>query len=497
MITDRQYQQLVIGQNKGWTLKKNAMKAGVCENTARQYLKNQKAPSEAKKPHTWKTRRDPLEKVWESDIKPLLIREPRVEAVSVIGVLEDKYPDQIWERHLRTLQRRIRTWRWKEGPEKEVFFPQERKPGISAQLDWTHIKELQVTILGKLLDWLLFHLVFPYSNWQWATLCRSESFASLKKGLQVGMKRMGKIPRDLWSDCSSAATHQLSGKSSERGFNQNYLDVCAHFGMRPHTIEVGKPNQNGDVESSNGHLKRRIDQALMIRGSRDFESKEAFMDFVEQLMDKLNQEVEQKRQEELALMRDLPVSDLCEFETTLARVSRSSTITVRRTVYSVPSRLIGSCLRVHLYEDRIEVFFDTERVLHAPRGEKAYIDYRHLMGTLIKKPGAFENYQWQEALYPQPIFRSAYDHMKRIIGDHRAVREYLRILELCVAHGESTIAHLIEEILQSPKATLNSDEISQLLGTYDQMRSEFGREPDLIPDLTPYDQLLETEEVLL
>ena len=497
MITDGPYQQLVHGRNKGWTLKKNAMKAGVCENTARRYLKIKKLPSEAKKPHTWRTRKDPLEQVWESDIKPLLNREPGLEAVTVMGFLEEKYPDQVWERHLRTLQRRIRKWRWKEGPEKEVFFPQERKPGVALQLDWTHLKELQVTILGKLLDGLLFHLVFPYSNGQWATLCRSESFSSLKKGLQTGLKRMGKVPMECWSDHSSTATHPLDRSSTQRGFNQKYLDTCAHFGMRPRTIEVGKPNQNGDVESSNGHLKRRLDQALMLRGSRDFESKEAFMAFVQGIMDKLNEQVEQKRQEELTLMRDLPVSDLCEFETTLARVTRSSTITVKREVYSIPSRLIGSSIRVHIYEDHIEAFFDSQKVLHAPRGEKTHIDYRHLLETLLKKPGAFENYQWQEALYPQTIFRTAYDHMKRTLGDPRVVREYLRILKLCVDHGENLIANLIEEILQNPKGVLNSDEILQLLGSYDQMRSEFNQEPDLVPDLDAYDQLLEKEVTLV
>jgi transposase len=496
MITDRQYQQLLSGQTKGYTLKKNAIKAGVSENTARKYLKTRNKPSKAKPVHDWRTRKDPLEEVWQEQIKPMLNREPELEAVTLIEYLEKQYPDRVWQRHLRTMQRRIRKWRWQEGPEKEVFFPQDRKPGVVAQFDWTRLGELGVTIMGEILNRMLFHLVFAYSNWQWAKLCQSESFSSLKEGLQSGLKSMGKVPVELWCDNTSTATHQLKRGSQKRGLNRRYQELCDHWVVEPRTIEIGKPNQNGDVESSNGHLKRRLDQALMIRGSRDFESLEAFEVFVQNLIQELNEKVEIKRQEELLVMRDLPVSHWSEFEETIARVTRSSTICVKRSFYSVPSRLIGSMLRVHIYEDRIEAYFDHEKVLSAPRGSKAVIDYRHVLPTLLRKPGAFENYHWQESLYPDSLFRTAYDQMVKVQGKQKAIRDYLRILELCQNHGEKTIAHLVEEILQDPKTELSSDELSQRLGTYDQMRVEFGREPDWDVDLGIYDGIIKREEVL-
>ena len=493
MITDRQYQQLLTGQNRGYTLKQNAMKAGVSENTARKHLNNKQAPSQSKVAHSWRTRKDPFAGFWEEQILPLLRREPGLEAVTVIQYLEEKYPDQVWERHLRTLQRRMLQWRHLEGPEPEVFFPQNALPGQMAQIDWTHLGSLEITIAGDKLKLMLFHLVMVYSNWQWATLCRSESFASLRRGVQLSLRKMGAVPFNLKSDQSSSATHTLSRSGRARGFNRRYQEFCDHWGMTPRTIEVAKPNQNGDVESYNGHFKNRLDQTLMLRGSRDFASVEQLESFIGELLEQINQKVESRQCDELKVMKPLIRYDLPEFETTLARVGRSSTIQVDKTAYSVPCRLIGTNLRIHLYEDHIEVFHQHKEVLRAPRSRQPHIDYRHIIEKLQRKPGAFEQYRWREALYPVPVFRAAFDHMERKLGTERAIREYLRILNLCVDHGEPTVANLLEEILQQPKSILSSDEVKNLLGTYQQMREEFNQQPDLVPSLDEYTQLLCSE----
>jgi len=493
MITDRQYQQLLTGRNRGQTLKQNAMKAGVSENTARKHLKKQQAPSQSKAAHCWRTRKDPFAEVWEDLIRPLLRREPGLEAVTVIRYLEEKYPDQVWERHLRTLQRRMEQWRRLEGPEPEVYFPQTARPGQTAEIDWTHLGALGITIAGEKIKLLLFHLVLIYSNWQWGTLCRSESFASLRRGVQLSLRKMGGVPFHIKSDQSSSATHALRRSGSARGFNCRYQQFCDHWGMIPRTIEVAKPNQNGDVESLNGHFKNRLDQALMLRGSRDFETVEQLQNFIEELLHQLNQKVEARLCEEIKVMKPLVRYDLPEFETTLVRVGRSSTVQIDKTPYSVPCRFIGANLRVHLYEDHIEAFHQQQQVLRAPRSRQPHIDYRHIIEKLQRKPGAFEQYRWREALYPTPVFRAAFDQMERKHGTERAIPEYLRILSLCLDHGESTVANLIEEILQQPKSILSSDEVKNLLGTYQQMREEFNQQPDLVPSLDEYNQLLCSE----
>jgi molybdopterin-biosynthesis enzyme MoeA-like protein len=496
MITDRQYQQLLWGQNKGWTLKKNAIKAGACENTARKYIKNRQQPSEAQKPHSWRTRPDPFEKVWESEVLPLLRRDSNLEGVTILELLECQYPDQIWERHLRTLQRRIQQWRWKEGPQKEVYFPQDRIPGSAVQLDWTRLKKLQITINSEPFTDLLCHIVFPFSNWQWGKLCTSESLVSLKVALQSSLLKMGGSPSELWTDNSSSATHQVRRGFQKRSFNQSYQEVCSHWGLEPRAIQIRKPNQNGDVESSNGHLKRRIEQALLLRGHRDFDSKEAVELFIHQIMDRSNQLIEDKRQEELKTMRPLPASLLPEYSLSECTVSRFSTVMIHRVSYSVPNRLIGASLRLHIYEDHVEGFFAEQKVLHATKSRKAQIQYAHVIDALIKKPGAFQNYRWRDQFFPHDIFKVVYQSMQRQQSEAFATREHLQLLKLCVERGESTIANTLEDLIQDPKILWSSDRVKERLGDYLDLAKRVQLERELVPDLSSYDQLFRDSEDL-
>jgi transposase len=175
---------------------------------------------------------------------------------------------------LRTFQRRVRVWRLAEGPEKEVFFTQDHPPGVTLAVDWTEMGGLGITIQGKTLAHKLFHAVLPYSNWEWAVRAHSESTLSLRGGLKAVLGRLGRVPRELLTDHSSTATHQLKRAGAERGFNEEYLRICAHYGIEPRTINVGRPQENGSCESAHGHLKRRIGQHLLLRGSRDFSNEE-------------------------------------------------------------------------------------------------------------------------------------------------------------------------------------------------------------------------------
>ena len=221
------------------------------------------------------------------EAEPRLRAAPELEAKALFEHLLMIRPEQMQETQLRTFQRRVRQWKLEHGPAPEVIFPQTHRPGEVMQLDWTHAKELAISIAGHPLDHLLCQAVLPYSNWQWATRCQSESLLSLRAGLQAALFRLGKVPKLLQIDNSSAATHQISGEG-KRAFNPEFLSLVAHYGLTPRTIHVDCPNENGDVEAHNGHLKRRLEQHLLLRGYRDFASEAAYDEFLAEVLTKAN-----------------------------------------------------------------------------------------------------------------------------------------------------------------------------------------------------------------
>src|SRR6266478_7073560 len=135
----------------------------------------------------------------------------------------------------------------------------------------------------------LVHAVLPYSNWEWARVCFSESYLSLKRGLQSALVELGGCPRFCQSDQSSTATHvrgRSEGQRSGREYNARYLGLLAHYGLEPAVIGVGEPHENGDVESAHGHLRTAIDQALRLAGSRQFASVAQYEGFLFELLRK-------------------------------------------------------------------------------------------------------------------------------------------------------------------------------------------------------------------
>jgi hypothetical protein len=305
------------------------------------------------------------------------------------------------------------------------------------ELDWTHAKELEVTIGGTPLDHLLCHCVLPYSNWEWATRCQSESFLSLVGGLQASLGKLGKKPRYLSTDHSSAATHEISPGGGQRAFNPDYLDVCEHYDLLPVTINVACPHEHGDVESQNGHLKRRINQHLLLRGSRDFASELDYDRFLARVMEAANCPRQARLEEELSVMQALPPTPLAEYRELGVSVSGHSTIRVKNITYSVPSRLIGQRLRVEVYEGVLKLYLGRERVLEVARscGDRgAVINFRHVVGPLLRKPGAFMNYQHREQLYPTVEYRGAYDRLVADHGQRPGIIEYLHLLNVAMEH---------------------------------------------------------------
>ena len=172
---------------------------------------------------------DPLGGVW-AQAEKYLLAAPELEARALFERLLWTEEGALKEGQLRTFQRRVRQWRLEHGPNPEVIFAQEHRPGEVMQVDWTQAKELEVSIAGKPLDHLLCHAVLPYSNWQWATRCQSESLLSVRQGLQVALYRLGKVPGQLQIDNSSAATHQINA-GGKREFNVEFLSLVTHYGL--------------------------------------------------------------------------------------------------------------------------------------------------------------------------------------------------------------------------------------------------------------------------
>ena len=393
---------------------------------------------------------------------------------------------------LRTFQRRVQSWKLAQGPDKEVFFEQEHLPGRVMQLDWTNANELAVSIQGQPLEHLLCHSVLTYSNWEWATRCQSESLLSLRHGLQEGLHRLGAVPERLQIDNSSAATHRVG--SGGRGFKPDFLSLVKHYGMKPRTIGIDCPDQNGDVESQNGHLKRRLEQHLLLRGYRDFNSVAAYDAFVEGVLAKANHPRRARLTEEYKVMRPLPPSRLSEYDELSCPVSQHSTIRVKKVVYSVPARLIGQEVRVEVYEGQLKIFHGRELLLSLPRarGDRgAVINYRHVIEHLLRKPGAFAHYVHREELFPGSTFRLAYDRLVTDHGERAGQLEYLHLLKLAADLGESAIAGLIGELSgRMHPAKWTVAEVRRLLGVDDRHAV-----PDLHlePDLASYDALLSGE----
>lgn len=296
--------------SKHGKLGRAAMKADMDRKTARKYVAAGKMPSEMTQIRTWRTRVDPFEEDW-PEIEKQLRDAPGLEAMTLFEELMAKHPEQYQEGQLRTLQRRIRDWRGKQGPEQEVMLAQRHRPGEATQTDFTDASELGVTIAGQAFVHMLCVFVLPFSNWRWATVCLSESIASLRRGVQRALFQLGRVPQYHQTDNSTAATHKIpAGKQAEvqgrrRRFNADYMAVTNHFGMTPRTTDVGEKEQNGDVEAANGVTKRKLEQALLMRGSRDFACVEEWQAFVDDVQRKANNGRGNRLKTELLAMREL------------------------------------------------------------------------------------------------------------------------------------------------------------------------------------------------
>lgn len=493
MVTDQQVRRLASWLGKGASLTLAAAKAGMDRKSARKYRQSGQLPSrlaEQAPARTWQTRADPFAKVW-SEVEALLEQSLEWEAKTLFEELQRRYPGQFAAGQIRTLQRRVKRWRAMHGADKEVFFEQHHRPGQLGASDFTHMTNLNVTIAGELFAHLLYHFTLTCSNWEHVTVCFSESFESFGEGFQNAVWTLGAVPVGHRSDRMTLAI-QASGA---RFFTRRYEALMAHYGIKPQAINAGKGHENGDVEQSHNRFKNAVKQALLLRGSRDFPSREAYVAFLLELCERRNVKRQACFEEEKKHLRPLPQRRLESFRRRQVRVQGGSTISVERNIYSVPARLIGEWVEARVYADTIEVWYGQrkEELLPRLRGRyKHHINYRHVIVWLVRKPGAFANYRYRAELFPTSRFRMAYDQLAATASG-RSVKEYLEILLLAAQQSEVEVDEALRRLLEAGKAvSLTAVEALVQEGMAPARAMEVCVEPI---DLSTYDTLFENKEV--
>lgn len=451
MVTDAQVRRLRQKRMEEKTQAAAAAAAGMSVRTARSW-EHGPLPSETQRPRSWRTRRDPFDAVWASEIEPLLVRDSEgvLESAFLFEELVRRHPGRFTRGQLRTLQRRVREWRAVQGPPREVFFSQVHPLGREAQIDFTHASELGVTIAGEPLAHLLFELVLCASGWRFAQVAFGETFEALVDGLQNALFTLGGVPEVARTDNLSAATHELR-HSGGRALTERFAAVLAHYGLRSTRIHPGASHENGVVEQAHERLKSVLAQALVVRGSRDFETLAAYQAFVDAVVARLNERRAERIAAERPHLRPLPPARLPSFTVTRTVVRRWSTIRVANRTYSVPSRLIGHEVEARLHADIVEIFFAGRCIETMPRlrGDQDHrIDYRHVIWSLVRKPGAFARYRYREELFPSETFRRAYDALRTFRGE-RADVEYVRVLHLAASTFESAVERALAALLEA------------------------------------------------
>jgi len=475
--------------SEGMAKEKAAAKAGMDPKTARKYRNAKKLPSEMKKPHTWRKRKDPFEDVWPWCREQLEIN-PSILAKTLFDELQRRYQEKFQDGQLRTLQRRVKFWRATEGPAREVYFPQKHHPGDLAASDFTHADKLGVTIQGQPFPHLLYHFTLTYSNWEWAVICHSESMEALSEGLQESLWQLGGVPARHRTDQMSTAVNHLGKNKGE--FTARYTALMSHYGLQVQKTQPDSPHENGDIEKRNGDFKRRIKQALMLRHSRDFESVGAYEKFLHEELARINKSRSKRLGEEMKLLRRLPLKRLSSVKYYRGvPVSKGSSIQVDRNSYSVHSRLRGEKVDVRQHAGRLEIFYGGRKVKTVPRLQgrgKVSIDYRDVIDSLVRKPGAFPQYCYQAELFPTSRFRMAWDELEARHSQREAAKQYLAILYMAARESEVGVDWALMQIQGSGEA-VSVEAVRQYLTKFTQ--------PEAVPNVTVDDPDLSAFDALL
>ena len=433
-INSEQVKVYMKARKAGKTQETAAAKAGMSERSGR---RTEKGDLQAGRKRYWRTRTDPFAAIWESEVMPLLKKNPKFTPITLFEKLQKDHPDEYQDSKLRTFQRRVSEWKALYGPEKEVMFRQEQVVGRMGISDFTKLKKVTITIQGQSFTHLLYHFRLAFSGWCSVKVIHGgESYAALAEGLQDALWRLGGVPREHRSDSLSAAYRNLN-KDAGEDITRRYKQLCQHYDMEGTRNNRGEGHENGSIESPHGHLKKRIHQALLLRDSFDFESVSAYEIFLAEIVRDINARKKDKIEEERQHLRPLPLQRTADYTEQVVGVSSSSTIIVKRVLYTVPSRLTGESLRVHIYDSRLDIYLGATLTVTLPRKfvsdhnhRARQVDYRHVIGSLERKPQAFRYSQLRDDLLPNNEYKAVWAWLDREMAPRKACKTMVGILAL-------------------------------------------------------------------
>ena len=468
-----------------------AAKAGFSTATGYRIETDPRLPSQKTAPRG-RRRPDPLAEVWDGEIVPILKAAPALRAIAVLEEIRRRHPE-IAPGVRRTLERRMRAWRALAGPEQDVIFRQEHEPGRMGLSDFTDTSALGITIAGVLLDHRLYHFRLAFSGFAHAhVVLGGESFVALAEGLQNALWALGGVPLEHRSDSLSAAFRNLD-RDAQEDLTQRYQGLMRHYDMTPSRNNPGVAHENGSIESPHGHLKKALEDALLLRGSRDFDDLDAYRRFVDEIVGRRNANNRKRIELERGTLADLPKRRTADYEEKIVTVTSSGGFILKRVFYTAPSRLIGHRLRVHLYDDRLDCFLGATPMLTLRRGRPVsdskgghVVDYRHVIHALRKKPMALLNLVYRDQLFPRPAYRRAFDALCAEVGDKCACKVTVELLAL--AHDRACEV----ELAQAIDVELEEGRLPDI----DVLRTRFQPDAASIPDvavelvpLNTYDEL--------
>ena len=478
----------------GSTQALSSAKAGVSIRSGRRIEKGERPDKNIRH---WKTRKDPLAAVWESELVPLLENEPELTGITLWDYLDDQYPGQYPETLLRTLQRRVKHWLATQGPAKAVMFRQSVPAGHQGLSDFTR-PNTAINLAGEAFEHLLYQFRLAHSGWRHVHIVQGgESYSALADGVQNALRALGGAPQEHRTDSLSAA--YVNNVEKQR-LTEDYEALCRHYGMTPTTNNLGVSHENGAIEAPHGSLKRRIAQAIKLRGSNEFATLRAYREFIERIVNKLNRCCKGRLADEQKSLQALPAYRFIDYNELSVKVTTSSTISVKRGLYTVPSRLIGETIKVHLYHDRLVCYVGQTQVMTLarvypkhPTGRARRINYHHIIHSLAAKPQAFRFSQFRDDILPSGDYRQLWVLAEQQFAPRDACKWIVAVLRFAYDY-ESLLA---TELLQEARHTALPD-LKTLQARYLQSAT-----PPDIPirqhAIDEYDQLLngqwKTQEV--
>ncbi|HEY5138807.1 MAG TPA: IS21 family transposase [Methylococcales bacterium] len=431
-----------------------AAKAAISERSGRRIEKGERQ-SIPKERH-WRTREDPFEAIWEKELVPLLERESQLTGLTLWEYLEDEHAGKFPFSVLRTLQRRVKHWKATEGPEKVVIFRQSVPAGQQGLSDFSH-PNTDITIQGKMFTHLLYQFRFAYSGWRYVQIILGgESYSALADGLQSALILAGGSPVEHRTDSLSAA---FNNHAEEQKLTQAYEALCAHYNLRATRNNLGVSHENGAIECAHGSFKRRLDQALKLRGSADFAAIKDYQTFLDKVTERLNKRCQSRFKDEQLALQALPGERFMDYSELSLKVTRSSTLEVKRVLYTVPSRMIGENVRVHVYHDRLAFFIgqtltSTLARVYPQAGQERgrCIDYRHIIHSLSAKPQAFRFLQFRDELLPTETYRKLWLHCDQQFQSRDACKWIVGILRIAMDHDcEERLGNELVALVDSKK----------------------------------------------